>query len=108
MKPEDIKKAYNQITHIWDNEKVDMNNGIVQHKKAISFVKNRGNALEIGCGCTGRFIDFLAEEGFKPSGIDISDEMLNIARKKHPNIQFMQGADGSPHNFPSPALCVSL
>ncbi|MGO2235460.1 class I SAM-dependent methyltransferase [Marinomonas sp. UCMA 3892] len=91
MKPEDIGKAYNQITHIWDSEEFDINNGISQHKKAISFVKSRGNALDVGCGCTGRFIDLLQGEGFTPSGLDISDKMLNIARKKHPDIRFVQG-----------------
>ncbi|MGO2356395.1 MAG: class I SAM-dependent methyltransferase [Marinomonas foliarum] len=91
MKPEDIGKAYNQITHIWNSEEFDINNGISQHKKAISFVKSRGNALDVGCGCTGRFIDLLQGEGFTPSGLDISDEMLNIARKKHPDIRFVQG-----------------
>ncbi|EHU9474208.1 class I SAM-dependent methyltransferase [Vibrio parahaemolyticus] len=91
MKPEDIGKAYNQITHIWDSEKFDMSNGIAQHEKAISFVKNRGNALDIGCGCTGRFIELLVNEGFKPSGLDISDEMLNIAQNRHPEISFVKG-----------------
>lgn len=91
MKPEDIGKAYNQITHIWNSEEFDINNGISQHKKAISFVKSRGNALDVGCGCTGRFIDLLQGEGFTPSGLDISDKMLNIARKKHPDIRFVQG-----------------
>jgi 2-polyprenyl-3-methyl-5-hydroxy-6-metoxy-1,4-benzoquinol methylase len=91
VKPEDIGKAYNQITHIWNSEEFDINNGISQHKKAISFVKSRGNALDVGCGCTGRFIDLLQGEGFTPSGLDISDEMLNIARKKHPDIRFVQG-----------------
>ncbi len=91
MKPEDIGKAYNQITHIWDSEKFDMNNGIAQHKKALSFVKNRGNALDIGCGCTGRFIELLVNEGFKPSGLDVSGKMLNMAQKRHPEIHFVQG-----------------
>ncbi|MFV0563501.1 class I SAM-dependent DNA methyltransferase [Malaciobacter mytili] len=90
MKPEEIGKAYNQITHIWDSKKFDMSNGIAQHKKAISFVKNRGNALDIGCGCTGRFIELLLNEGFIPIGLDISDKMLNIARKKHPKVHFIQ------------------
>ncbi|RXJ66775.1 SAM-dependent methyltransferase [Halarcobacter ebronensis] len=98
MKPEEIGKAYNQITHIWDSKRFDMNNGITQHKKAISFVKNRGNALDIGCGCTGRFIQLLINEGFIPTGLDVSDKMLNIAQKKHPNVQFIQ-ADICQYKF---------
>lgn len=99
MKPEDTGKAYNQITHIWDSEKFDMSNGIGQHKKAISFVKNRGNALDIGCGCTGRIIELLVNEGFKPSGLDVSDEMLNIAQHRHPEIHFVQ-ADICEYELP--------
>ncbi|WP_076541048.1 trans-aconitate 2-methyltransferase [Shewanella sp. UCD-KL21] len=91
MKPVDIGKAYNHIVHLWDSEKFDMSNGILQHKKAISFANHRGNALDIGCGCTGRLIALLATEGFSPSGLDISTEMLNIARKRQPEIHFIQG-----------------
>lgn len=88
MIPEDIGKAYNQISHIWNSEEFDMSNGILQRKKAISFVKNRGNALDVGCGCTGRIIDLLLDEGFTPSGLDVSDEMIRIAREKHPGVSF--------------------
>ncbi|MGF1720577.1 class I SAM-dependent methyltransferase [Vibrio kyushuensis] len=90
MKPVDIGKAYNHITHLWERNEFNMNNGIEQHNKAIGYTKNRGNALDIGCGCTGRFINLLLSKGFTPSGMDISSEMLKIARKSHPNINFIQ------------------
>jgi hypothetical protein len=35
----------------------------------------------VGCGCTGRFIDLLLNEGFSPEGLDISTEMLSLAKK---------------------------
>ena len=89
MKPIDIGKAYNQITHLWTSHDFDMSNGIIQHKKAITFVKKRGNALDIGCGCTGRFIELLSNEGLTPSGLDISSEMIKISREKHPDIHFI-------------------
>lgn len=91
MNPEQIGKAYDQITHLWTDEGFNMTNGIAQHKKAMSFAKRRGNALDIGCGCTGRFIELLVSEGFTPSGLDVSSEMLKIAREKHPDIHFIQG-----------------
>ncbi|MCG7587735.1 class I SAM-dependent methyltransferase [Photobacterium sp. OFAV2-7] len=90
MKPTEIGKAYNQITHLWESNDFDINNGIEQHKRAITFTKGRGHALDIGCGCTGRFIELLLSEGFSPSGIDVSAEMLDIARKRQPNINFVQ------------------
>ena len=88
MNPKEIAKAYNQITHLWENEGFNRENGIVQHKRAVAFVKNKGKALDVGCGCTGRLIDFLLREGFSPEGLDISDEMIRLAKKRHPKVRF--------------------
>ena len=88
MNPKDITKAYNTLTHLWENEKFDQNNGIEQHKKALSFVKKFGNALDIGCGCNNRLIDLLLSAGFTPEGVDISEKMIERAQQKHPTIQF--------------------
>ncbi|OQK15325.1 methyltransferase type 11 [Methyloprofundus sedimenti] len=90
MNPSDIGMAYNQITHLWKSEDFNRENGIDQHKRAIAFVKNRGKALDVGCGCTGRFIDLLLEEGFSPEGVDVSEAMITLARKRHPEINFHQ------------------
>ena len=88
MTPNDIAKAYNQITHLWESKNFNRQNGIEQHKRALTLVKNKGKALDVGCGCTGRFIDLLLSEGFSPEGVDISDEMVRLARKRHPDIKF--------------------
>lgn len=90
MKPTDTGKAYNQITHLWESSDFNRNNGIEQHERAISFVKNNGSALDVGCGCTGRFIDLLLTHGFKPEGVDISTEMIKLAKERHPEISFHQ------------------
>ncbi|MGO3863321.1 MAG: hypothetical protein ACTJIA_15760 [Halomonas sp.] len=50
MNPADIGSAYNEITHLWQSEKFKLANGMEAHKKALSFVKGRGKALDIGCG----------------------------------------------------------
>lgn len=88
MKPSEIGNAYDQITHLWESEEFDQSNGIAQHKRAISFAKNKGLALDVGCGCTGRLIELLKTEGFSPEGIDISKEMIKLAKEKHPEINF--------------------
>jgi SAM-dependent methyltransferase len=88
MNPPDIGKAYNQITHLWESDGFDRSNGIEQHERAISFANGRGKALDVGCGCTGRFIDLLLNEGFEPEGVDVSDEMIRLAQKRHSKIQF--------------------
>lgn len=88
MRPKDTGKAYDQITHLWEREKFNRANGIEQHKKALTFVENKGKALDVGCGSTGRLIDLLLSSGLQPEGVDISAEMLKLAREKHPEITF--------------------
>lgn len=90
MNPTDIGKAYDQITHLWTSEGFNLNNGIEPHKRAIALLdkQQRGAALDIGCGCTGRFINLLLNEGFEPEGVDVSGEMIRLARQKHPQVTF--------------------
>ena len=43
--------------------------------------------LDIGCG-TGHHVSSLAERGYKVVGIDISDSMIEKAKKNYPNLDF--------------------
>ena len=88
MNPKDIGNAYDQITDRWVGDDFSLCNGVAAHKRAIAFVKNRGKALDVGCGCTGRFIDLLCDNGFSPEGVDVSLEMIKLARTRHPEITF--------------------
>jgi len=91
MKPKDTGEAYNQITYLWERKDFDRNNGIEQHRRAIAFAKNRGKALDVGCGCSDRIIRLLFKNGFSPEGIDVSSEMLKIIRAKCSDITFHHG-----------------
>jgi 2-polyprenyl-3-methyl-5-hydroxy-6-metoxy-1,4-benzoquinol methylase len=51
-------------------------------------VRNRGYALDAGCGCNGRFIDLLRQQGFTVEGVDISERMIAFARQRDPTVQF--------------------
>lgn len=88
MQPIQVARAYDQITHLWKSDKFNLNNGIAQHQRALNFVQQKGYALDVGCGCTGRFIDLLLENDFTPEGVDLSKEMLKLAKQRHPNITF--------------------
>ncbi len=88
MTPKDIGQAYDQITYLWTRPEFNRNNGIAEHKQALSFLHNKETALDVGCGCTGRFIDLLISEGLTPEGVDVSKEMLNLAKQKHPDLVF--------------------
>ncbi|MBV1889147.1 MAG: class I SAM-dependent methyltransferase [Proteobacteria bacterium] len=88
MKPQEIGKAYDEITHLWEREGFNQKNGIEQHRRALAFANNKGRALDVGCGCTGRFIDLPQSEGFSPDGVDISEKMIGLAKQRHPNVVF--------------------
>ena len=88
MKPKDTGKAYNTITHLWERDGFDNNNGIEQHKRAIAFTNSRGNALDVGCGCSDRIINLLSENGFSPEGVDVSSDMLALMKEKKPSLNF--------------------
>jgi predicted TPR repeat methyltransferase len=91
--PEQTGKAYDSITHRWTREGFNRLNGVAAYKKALTFlpdtlVTHNAAALDIGCGCTNRFIPIIEEAGLNYEGIDISTEMLKIARSAFPKHTF--------------------
>ena len=54
------------------------------------YKKSAGNTLlDIACG-TGAHITYLQDQ-YRVSGLDLSEDMLNIARRKFPQIPFFRG-----------------
>ena len=51
---------------------------------------NAKTILNLGCG-TGAHDIFLAEAGYDVVGVDLSQEMLNVARNKNPNCSYHLG-----------------
>ncbi|HAO24512.1 MULTISPECIES: class I SAM-dependent methyltransferase [unclassified Methylophaga] len=99
MKPTQVADSYNQIADVWNSDNFNRDNGINQHERAIAFVKHRSNALDIGCGASGRIIDLLIRHGFAVEGLDISEKMLGFARQRHPKHTFYH-ADISKWKIP--------
>ncbi len=89
MDPEATGREYDKIAEHWLEPHL-ASNGIAPFERAIQFTENRGPALDLGCGCNGRFIDLLLKKGFQPEGLDVSSRMLDLARKRHPQIHFYQ------------------
>ena len=99
MLPSDIAKSYDELAERWQDNAFPRHNGIQQHERAIAFLKEKGYALDIGCGSSGRIIELLTSHGFAVEGLDISERMLALAQQRHPNITFHH-ADIRNWNFP--------
>jgi len=67
-------------------------------QKLIPPLKNK-LVLDVGCG-TGRWTAYFVKKGARVIGLDISAEMLKIARKKVPNAKFKLG---DVRNLPFPS-----
>lgn len=60
---------------------------------------NGKKAVDFGCG-TGRSTRFLQKQGFTTIGIDISDEMIKIAKKIDPNGEYRIIKNGDYRQLP--------
>src|SRR3989338_3363014 len=54
------------------------------------YKKSKGNKLlEVACG-SGKHLQYLKNE-FECMGLDLNKDILNIAKKNHPNLKFEEG-----------------
>lgn len=98
MTPADVANSYDRIAERWLSAELSRN-GIAQHERALAFVESKRFALDIGCGCSGRFIDLLTKHAFRVEGVDISERMVQLARQRHPEVVFRR-ADICEWRFP--------
>lgn len=99
MNTQETAASYDQLASHWDSEKFHRENGIAQHKRALQFASGKSSAIDVGCGSSGRIIDLLLSENFSVEGLDISTEMIRLAKQRHPGVLFHH-ADICEWNFP--------
>lgn len=93
MHPKDTAARYDRIAQWWQVQHQDSLYGIAQLERAIKFAKldsKKQLAIDIGCGSSGRFIKVLSEHGFKVEGLDVSEEMIALAKQLYPDVTFYQ------------------
>lgn len=79
MTPDEVAAGYDRLADRW----LDVSDyGFAQVERAVRFVRNRGDALDVGCG-TGRLFGLLARHGFRTDGVDVSPAMIALARERH-------------------------
>jgi 2-polyprenyl-3-methyl-5-hydroxy-6-metoxy-1,4-benzoquinol methylase len=87
MQPAEIAESYDSIAHRWLEPPLTTN-GIPQHEHAVKFRPKGGRALDVGCGCNGRFLRLLESHGYEVEGLDVSAQMIALAKTQNPNATF--------------------
>jgi ubiquinone/menaquinone biosynthesis C-methylase UbiE len=81
---DDLSEVYEAMYHSF----IDYDEEFSFYKKIL--LRHMCNSLlEIGCG-TGNLAGRFLNEKFDYTGLDLSDNMLNIARTKYPTVQFLK------------------
>lgn len=89
MTPQQTGQSYDQIADVWNGDAFNRENGLAVHRRALAILgRNDGHALDLGCGCSGRFAELLTSNGMAVEGIDVSARMIELARARHPQIAF--------------------
>lgn len=88
MEPIVTGTKYDKIARWWHDQHCNSNYGLAQFQKAVGFARGGGKALDVGCGAGGRFVRVLQAKGFSITGIDVSAEMIALARENHPQHSF--------------------
>ncbi|MEP2775485.1 MAG: class I SAM-dependent methyltransferase [Luteolibacter sp.] len=88
MTPQQTAQSYDNLAEHWNGENFNRHNGVEQHRRALQFSTKKRRAIDIGCGSSGRILELLRAEGFECEGLDISPEMLRLAKTRHPQLTF--------------------
>ena len=89
MNSKELGKRYDKIAVWWTEEMISSDYGVNYVKKAIEFTKQNAKVLDIGCGGSGRIINEVLKNNLEILGIDLSAEMIRIAKEKYPGIKFI-------------------
>ena len=90
MESKELGENYNKIAEWWTNTQMkNPEYGMAYIRKAMGYVKKESKFLDIGCGGTGRVIDEALKHNFEITGIDVSSEMIRLAKTKHPDVNFI-------------------
>ncbi len=77
---------YNSVASTYASQAL-VNSPVRQQEYFVSLLPTEGKILDVGCG-SGRDCAFFSEKGFKVTGIDRSEKLLELARIAAPRAKF--------------------
>ena len=90
MKKEDIISFFDRLAPEWDAGMIRYDD-IIDKILDVAQVRPGADVLDVACGTGVLFPDYLKRNVGSLTGIDISSEMVKIARGKFPNVEILCG-----------------
>ena len=85
-----VREGYDKIGEQYDNYRGPFSDK-VELDEFMNLVKPGGHVLEVGCGSGVPIARALVDNGFQVTGIDISQTMIDLAKKRVPEAIFEVG-----------------
>ncbi|MCF6764947.1 GNAT family N-acetyltransferase [Thiotrichales bacterium 19S3-7] len=85
-----VKHLYNKLCHWFDNARnknLEMEQNYLQ--LIIKLIPDTGSILDVGCGTGEPIAKFFIEKNYPLIGIDNSEAMLSLCKKRFPNNQWL-------------------
>ncbi|MFA6446052.1 MAG: class I SAM-dependent methyltransferase [Candidatus Paceibacterota bacterium] len=83
----DLKETYNKIAEDWFKDHKNDDWWVEGTNKFVSLLKPNLSILDVGCGA-GLKSKYLSEKGLGVTGIDISNKLIEIAKREVPDVLF--------------------
>jgi len=98
-----VKEGYQKIAEVYHNRRLKSTGSLELLEKLIEKMPSQGNVLDVGCGGGYPVANFFSDRGYKVTGVDVSPEMIEIAKKTVPEGAFyvrnMKELDFSEKSF---------
>ncbi len=76
-----LRKTFGKVSKLYDNVRPEYPNEVIEKIIKIAQLKPESKILEVGCGSGKATLPF-AKEGYEINALDISNELISIAKEK--------------------------
>ncbi len=87
-----VEKGYDKIAAEYNSNRLTRKEVVSEYFDSLSqFFPQSGKMLDLGCGGGEPVTGYFARKGFQVTGVDVSEQMIEIARRQLPQGDFIRG-----------------
>ncbi len=106
MKKEDVVAFFDECADSWDSNMV-RDEAVIEEILNLADISKGKRVLDVACGTGVLFPDYIKREAQCVTGIDISSEMVKIAKGKFPEFEIIC-ADAEEYSFGESFDCIMI